>query len=101
MNLTTDLKIIDQVATITLTGEIATNTAAIFQETLEQTAKQAIRKLILDLENLSYMSSAGLRVLVFAKQKMGSQVDIDITGASETIVSTLRTVGFHHSVNII
>ena len=101
MTCTTELNIIDQVATITLHGEITTNTAAIFQEVIERTAREKIEQLVLDMTYLTYMSSAGLRVLIFAKQKMGSQVEIFIVGAGEMIIDTLKKVGFHHSVHIV
>ena len=46
------------------------------------------------------MSSAGLRVLVFAKQKMSSSVDIYVVGAQEYVVNTLEKVGLHNSLII-
>jgi anti-anti-sigma factor len=46
------------------------------------------------------MSSAGLRVLVFAKQKMSASVDIYVIGAQEYVVNTLEKVGLDNSLII-
>jgi anti-anti-sigma factor len=44
------------------------------------------------------MASAGLRVLIFAKQKMGVDVDIYVVGAQEMILDTLEKTGFIQGV---
>ena len=47
------------------------------------------------------MASAGLRSLVFARQKMGDDVRITVAGASEPVARTIRQAGFDRSVTLV
>jgi anti-anti-sigma regulatory factor len=44
------------------------------------------------------MASAGIRMLVFTKQKLGAAVDIYVVAANEQIVNTLEMTGVDKSV---
>lgn len=94
-------EVIDNVAKLTLTGELDSLSARAFQKEIEKVALESPTALVLDLEHLSFMSSAGLRVLIFSKQKMGVGLTIYILKPQEPIVDTLEKTGLHHSVNIV
>lgn len=95
------LEMVNGIAKITLTGELDASVAATFKQRIEEAAAQQAKRLVLVMPDLAYMSSAGLRVLVFAKQKMGTQVGIFIIGAQPQIVEPIRQTGFQYSVTML
>jgi anti-anti-sigma factor len=98
MAFTATLESSGHAAKITLTGELDANSAPIFREEIEKAALTKPKHLVLMLKELDYMASAGLRVLIFAKQKMGVDVDIYVVGAQEMILDTLEKTGFIQGV---
>jgi len=100
MSFDAQLHMTDSVAKITLTGSLDAGSAPQFKEVIEQAAAQTPGKLVLLMDQLEFLASAGLRVLIFAKQKMGAQVDIYVIGSQGPVLGTLEMSGFHHSVYI-
>jgi anti-anti-sigma factor len=98
MAFTCSLLVEDRIAKITLVGELDSASAAGFRDSIAEAAGQNPRALVLMMEKLDYMASAGLRTLIFAKQKMGADVDIYVIGAQESITETLELTGFQNSV---
>jgi anti-anti-sigma factor len=88
------------VAKITLSGSLDASSAPRFKDVIEEAAGQSPSRLVLLMHNLEFLASAGLRVLIFAKQKMGAGVDIYVVGSQGPVLGTLEMSGFHHSVYI-
>ena len=63
------------VATMTLNGRLDANTAPLFKDEIEKVAKNKPQTVALFVGDLEYMASAGIRMLVFTKQKMGAATD--------------------------
>ena len=72
MAFTCSLLVENRIAKITLNGELDAASAGGFRDRIAEAAGQNPRALVLMMENLDYMASAGLRTLIFAKQKMGA-----------------------------
>jgi anti-anti-sigma factor len=98
MAFTSSVAIAGDTVRMTLSGELDAASAPAFRAQIEQASSDSVRRLVLLLQALSYMASAGLRALAFARQKMGPEVTIYIIGADETIKETLTMTGFQHSV---
>ena len=86
------------IAQFTLVGELDAAAASSSRRAIEQAAASQPKRVVLIMDALTYMASAGLRTLVFAKQKMGANVDIYVIGVQEAVRETIEMTGFHHSV---
>jgi len=79
-----------------LSGKLDSSTANSLEEELERVLLNGkINHLEIDMEKLSYLSSAGLRVLLAVQKKMNSlEGDLVITHVNETIHSVFEITGF-------
>jgi anti-anti-sigma factor len=100
MNFNAILETNNEIAKITLSGELDASTAPEFKAKIEEAASQKLKQLVLMMQDLEYMASAGLRVLIFAKQKIGANVDIYAIAPQELVLDTIKKTGFHHSIII-
>ena len=94
-------KIAEGTARITLAGEIDANAVPALRQAVEEAAARSPRRLLLLVSEVRFMASAGLRVLAFAKQKMGASVDIHVVGACDAVRRTLVLTGLHHGIVLI
>lgn len=88
-------------AKITLSGELDASSAPLFKTEVDKAAAENPKRLVLLMQDLEYMASAGLRVLIFAKQKMGANSDIYIVSPQEMVKDTLSKTGFDQSVIVV
>lgn len=98
MAFSTSLSMRGAVGIIRLAGELDAASAPQFRTDIESAVSQGATKLALEMAELNFMASAGLRALVFAKQKMGAQSDLYVIGAQEPVKETLELTGFASSV---
>ncbi len=84
---------------IALEGRLDTTTAPELEAELK-TCLDGITDLTLDLTNLDYISSAGLRVLLSAHKTMMKQGQMKATNASEIVREVFDVTGFSDILNI-
>lgn len=62
----------DNTCTLEISGRIDTQTSIEFQKVLDEILKASIINITLDFKNVEYMSSAGLRTILYAQKKINS-----------------------------
>jgi anti-anti-sigma factor len=86
------------VASIKLIGELDSRSAPGFNGVIAELTASPPARLVLLMDELTYMSSAGLRCLVFAHQKLGRSVEIVLVGTQPSVAETISMTGFDRSV---
>jgi anti-anti-sigma factor len=83
-----------RVVVVTVSGRIDSATAGEFEDALNQFTAQGKNNIILDLSDVDFISSAGLRVLVTARKAVKSAGgDIVFAESSEQVLETLEIAG--------
>ena len=87
--------------TSNLEGRLDTTTSPELQEELDKLLTKTKFNLILDFKDLSYVSSAGLRVLLSAQKKANDLVgNVVIRNVSDPIMEVFEMTGFSDFLNI-
>jgi len=81
------------VAKIELSGRLDATNAPLLQEELKKLIGQDVNRLVFFAKDLEYISSAGLRVIIFAKQKIGVDVQVYLIGAREEVLNVIKMSG--------
>ncbi len=76
-----------------LGGRLDTTTAPQLEQELGASL-DGVKELILNMESLEYLSSAGLRVLLQAQKRMSRQGTMKVTHVSEIVMEIFEVTGF-------
>jgi len=79
--------------TLALEGRLDTTTAPQLEKELKENLT-GITDLTLDMKELAYLSSAGLRVLLTAQKQMNRQGKMVLKNVCETIMEVFEVTGF-------
>lgn len=94
----------EEVAGITvvyLRGEIKSSTSGEVMDSLVDLVKGGATKLLLNMKDVGFISSAGLRsILVASKLLKNSGGEMRLCDANETVTKVLETSGFTSLVNM-
>ena len=74
-------------------GRLDTTTAPELENAINAEG-EALKNLVLDFNGISYISSAGLRVLLSAQKKMNSQGSMELVNVSEPVMDIFEMTGF-------
>ena len=81
------------VLTIALEGRMDIVTAQDLEKEINSSL-DGVTELIFDLEKLTYISSAGLRVLLLAQKKMNKQGSMKVIRVNEMVLDVFVAMGF-------
>ena len=87
------------VNTIVLSGRLDTVTAPQLEAELEKILSNS-DTLVLDMANLEYISSAGLRVILKAQKVMNTKGTMKLIHVGESIMKVFDITGFSDFLNI-
>ncbi|MBQ4425337.1 MAG: STAS domain-containing protein [Lachnospiraceae bacterium] len=79
--------------TLAIEGRLDTITAPDLESVLTESL-EGVTDLIFDFSELEYISSAGLRVLLFAQKTMNKQGSMKVTNVNETIMEIFEVTSF-------
>lgn len=85
--------------TLTLDGRLDTNTAPLLETELKQSLN-GITELVFDFAKLSYISSAGLRVLLASQKVMNRQGSMVLKNVNDDINEVFEITGFSDILTI-
>ena len=85
---------------LALHGRLDTTTAPELEKELESSLK-GVSELTLDFAELDYISSAGLRVLLYAQKTMSQQGSLILKNVSEIIMEIFEVTGFSDILTIV
>jgi len=90
-----ELKTFKNWQVIQVTGQIDSKTVGELRDFIDTELKQS-DPVALDLTNVPFMSSAGLRTLLTLQQKTKTMsVDLVLVGVAEGIADTMKVTGFY------
>ena len=86
---------------IELGSSLNTTNAPTLQDELAKFMGEAIEKVVFDASELLSLSSSGLRVVYFAKQRLGNKPEIVFVNCAKEIYNTLKMIGLASSIKFL
>ena len=82
-----------------ISGRLDTNTAPVLEKTIREDILENAT-LVLDMKELEYISSAGLRVLLSAQKRMQKNGAMKLRNVCETVQEVFELTGFSDILDI-
>lgn len=83
----------NEIANIQLSGRLDAKNAPALMEELKKLIGQTVKDIVFTAEDLEYISSAGLRAIVFAKQKIGEDTKVYLIKPQDTVLDVVKMSG--------
>ncbi len=96
------VKEVNEVNVMSFEGNLDTNTAPQAQEQIDQLIDGGSSKILINFDNLNYISSAGLRVLLATAKKLkATSGDLKICGLNKTVQEVFDISGFSSILSVV
>lgn len=89
----------NNLVTLKIEGRLDTTTAPTLEKTIGEII-DSVTELILDMNQLTYVSSAGLRVLLSTQKQMNKIGTMKLIGVCEEVMEVFEMTGFSDILNI-
>lgn len=86
---------------VTLSGKLDAVKAPELMEELKKMSGTKLEKIAFFTNDLEYISSAGLRTIIFAKQKIGMDAEIYFVGSQEAVLDVINMSGLDNFLTIV
>lgn len=86
--------------TLAISGRVDTNTAPELDSAIADNI-DGVKELTFDLKEMSYISSAGLRVLLVAQKKMNRQGTMKLINVNDYVMEIFEVTGFSDILTIV
>jgi anti-anti-sigma factor len=87
-----------QTATIQLNGDLDEDTVPLLRSLLERAMVGPVHRLVVEMDEVSSISAAGVRCLASVQQAIGPMVDITLVGVRPEVDRVLQLAGFDRAV---
>ena len=87
--------------TVILGAELNKENAPALQQMLSSYQGQDIRKIVFDATDLAFISSAGFRCIIFARQELGQKPEIVFVNCAGEIYEVFQITGLYRFVTFV
>ena len=87
--------------TVILGGELAIGNAPAMQQSLSKYRGQDIRKVVFDATDLEFISSAGIRCIIYAKRELGQKPEIVFENCTKEIYEVFEMTGLSRFIGFV
>ena len=98
--MTIEMKKTDAETVIEVSGRLDTTTAPVLDKTIGENVPENAA-LVLDLKELAYISSAGLRVFLSAQKRMQKRGSMKLMNVCEEVMEVFEMTGFADILEIV
>ena len=86
---------------VDLKGRLDATVAPQLHEAMTKLVGKDIKKITFNVKELEYIASAGVRVIIFSKQKLGTDTQIFMKDVNEEVMQVVEMIGCTNFVTII